>query len=267
MKIQLLPISTFLFGLVALLSSCRTHGPAFLANADPYMAKPVYRGENEAAFYLSGRINSGYEYYPNEENKSNELSGHVGFMGEYVYFAGGLFGYWGNYRVNPANAVNTKGGRQAFNGFGMRSELGARLPLRSNIDLLLGINGEMFKEGGEYTENSSEFFSSLLTLGLNTTYINAAPSAELRFAPTPIWDFGLRYSLDSYRTLTNVLETEQSSLLHRLTLHSTHDRFTVYGQAGFTADKQRVYSLGLAYGIPFGKKKTDNKAADPPSGR
>jgi len=264
MKIQLLSFSAFLLSLIVLLSSCRSHGPAFLANADPYMAKPVYRGENESAFYLSGRINSGYEYYPNEENKSSELSGHVGFMGEHIYFAGGLFGYWGNYRVNPANAVNSKGGRQGFNGFGARSELGARIPLRSKVDLLLGINGEMFKEGGQYTENSSEFFSSLFTFGLNTTYINAAPSAELRFAPTPVWDFGLRYSLDTYRTLVNVLESEQSSFLHRLTLHSTHDQFTVYGQAGFTTDKQKVFSLGLAYGFPFGKKKNAEKAAEMP---
>lgn len=264
MKIQLLPFSTFLVALIALLSSCRTHGPAFLANADPYMAKPVYRGETESAFYLSCRINSGYEYYANEENNSSEVSAHVGLMGEYIYFAGGFFGFWGNYKVNPVNATQTRGGRQAFNGFGGRGELGARIPLRAKADLLLGINGEIFKEGGKYTENSSDLFTSFLTLGTNTTYVNAAPAAELRFAPTPVWDFGFRYSLDSYRTLINVLETEQSSFLHRLTLHSTYDQFTVYGQAGFTADKQRVFSLGLAYGFPFGKKKAEGEAADMP---
>jgi len=256
MKIQ--HISLF-FSLLAVaifsLPSCRTHGPAFSANANPYMAKPVYRGENEGAFYLSGRINHGYEYYEGERNVGAELSGHVAYAAEYLYIVGGFFGYWGKYDVNGAVSPVTGGGKQSFNGGGVRAELGGRIPLESNFDVLLGISGEMFGEGGEYAENSSDALADIFTLGLTRVHLNIAPAIDLRLAPSAKWDIGLRYSLDSYISFTDLYETDQNdSYLHRLTLHATVDRVTAYGQMGFTPDNQRVFSLGLAYGIPFKKK-------------
>jgi len=257
MKIQ--HISLFFSILaIALLSllSCRTHGPAFSANADPYMAKPAYRGENEGAFYLSGRINQGYEYYEGEQNTGAELSGHVSFMAKHIYVCGGFFGYWGKYDVNAAVSPITGGGKQSFNGGGVRGELGGRIPLESNFDLLLGINGEMFREGGKYADNSSEALADFFTLGLSRTHLNIAPALDLRCAPPGKWDIGLRYTLDSYISVSDVFESEQdNSYLHRLTLHTTIDRVTAYGQIGFTPDEQRVFSLGMAYGIPFKKKE------------
>ncbi|MBC7775783.1 MAG: hypothetical protein H7246_10155 [Phycisphaerae bacterium] len=241
---------------IIVLPSCRTHGPAFSANADPYMAKPVYRGENEGAFYLSGRINQGYEYYEGEHNAGAELSGHVSYMSQYFYAAGGLFGYWGKYDVNGAVSPVTGGGKQPFNGGGVRGELGGRLPLESNFDVLLGINGEMFGEGGKYAENSSDALADVFTLGLTRIHLNIAPVIDLRLVPSSKWDIGLRYSLDSYISFIDLYESDQNdSYLHRLTLHATVDRVTAYGQIGFTPDDQRVFSLGLAYGIPFKKKE------------
>ena len=150
-----------------MLPACRTHGPAFSANADPYMAKPAYRGENEGAFYLSARINQGYEYYEGERNTGAELSGHVSYMSRHFYASGGLFGYWGKYDVNGAVSPVTGGGNQPFNGGGIRAELGGRIPLESNFDVLLGVNGEFFAEGGKYAENSSDALADVFTLGLS----------------------------------------------------------------------------------------------------
>ena len=257
MKIQHISLFFSLLAIVFLsLPSCRTHGPAFSANADPYMAKPAYRGENEGAFYLSGRINQGYEYYEGEKNRGAELSGHVAYMAQYFYASGGFFGYWGNYDVNAAVSPVTGGGNQSFNGGGVRGEMGGRIPLESNFDVLLGINGELFGEGGKYAENSSDAFADIFSLGLTRMHINIAPAFDLRFAPPCKWDIGMRYTLDSYLSFTDLYESDQDkSYLHRLTLHTTMDRVTAYGQIGFTPDEQRVFSFGLAYGIPFKKKE------------
>lgn len=255
MKIQSIFLFSSLLAVVFFLSNCRTHGPAFSANTDPYMAKPAYRGENEGAFYLSGRINQGYEYYEGERNTGAELSGHVSFMAKYFYAAGGFFGYWGKYDVNPVVSPVTGGGNQPFNGGGVRAELGGRIPLESNFDVLLGINGEMFREGGKFAENSSEAWADIITLGFTRVHINFAPALDLRFAPPGKWDLGLRYSYDQYVSLADLYESEiGNSYFHRLTLHTTFDQVTAYGQIGFTPDDQRVFSLGLAYGIPFKKK-------------
>ncbi|MEK7257268.1 MAG: hypothetical protein AAB316_21115, partial [Bacteroidota bacterium] len=98
-------------------------------------------------------------------------------------------------------------------------------------------------------------------LGLTRVHINIAPALDLRFAPPGKWDLGMRYSLDSYISFQDLYESEQSnSYLHRLTLHTTIDRMTAYGQIGFTPDQQRVFSLGLAYGIPFKKKGKEEKS-------
>ncbi|MFN0216030.1 MAG: hypothetical protein ACKVT2_17355 [Saprospiraceae bacterium] len=255
MKIQLIYLLVP-FLTTFLLTNCRTHGPAFSANTDAYMAKPAYRGESEDAFYFSGRLNQGYEYYENEKNTGAELSGHLSHMGKHIYASGGFFGFWGKYNVNTTFRSVTGGGNQAFNGGGIRGELGGRIPLENNFDLLLGVNGELFWEGGKYAENSSNVFADIFSLGTNKTHLNLAPAIDLRVAPPGKWDYGIRYTLDSY-----VSGSEQSnSYLHRLTLHSTFDRMTAYGQIGFTPDQQRVFSLGLAYGIPFKKKEKVEKS-------
>jgi hypothetical protein len=262
MKIQHIALYfSLLMVAFAILPSCRTHGPAFSANADPYMAKPAYRGENDAAFYLSARFNKGYEYYEEEQNTGGEVSGHVSFMSKHFYASGGFFGYWGKYDVNGAVSPVTGGGNQPFNGGGIRGEMGGRIPLEGNFDVLLGINGEFFREGGKYAENSSDALADFFTLGLNRSHINMAPAMDLRFAPPGKWDIGMRYTLDSYISFSDLFESEQdNSYLHRLTLHTTIDRVTAYGQLGFTPDNQRVFSLGLAIGIPFNKKGKEEKA-------
>lgn len=256
--------TTLLFAFLGLItfsfSNCRTHGPAFSANANPYMAKPAYRGENQGAFYLSGRINQGYEYYADEQNRSAEVSGHVSYMSKHFYVSGGLYGFWGKYDVNSSVSPVTGGGNQPFNGGGARLELGGRIPLENHMDLLLGINGGMFREGGKYVENSSDVLADIFTLGLNHTHINMAPALDLRFAPPGKWDLGMRYSLDSYISFSDLYESRQrNSYLHRLTLHTTFDHLTAYGQVGFTPDAQRVFSLGLSIGMPFKKKNEAEK--------
>ncbi len=259
MKIQ--PIS-LLFYLVALslflTSACRTHGPAFSANADPYMAKPVYRGENSGAFYLSGRLNKGYEYYADEKNHSNELSAHLSFMSQYFYISGGFSGYWGKYKVNGAINPVTGDSRLPFNGGGGRIEMGGRIPLENNFDVLLGFSGELFSEGGKFTEYSRDSFE-YFTLGLSRIHFNVAPAMDLRYAPPGKWDFGMRYSLDSYISFSDLVNNSRNSYLHRFTLHLTYNRVTAYGQIGLTPDNQQVLSLGMAYGIPFRKEKKEVK--------
>lgn len=256
MKTQPILLLFTLLATLFLFSNCRTHGPAFSANADPYLAKPAYRGENEGAFYLSGRFNKGYEYYADERNVGGEFSAHVSFMSQYFYASGGFFGYWGNYDVNAAVSPVTGGGRQPFNGGGVRGELGGRIPLAGDFDVLLGVNGEMFREGGKFAENSGDAFSDIFTLGLARTHFNMAPALDLRFAPAGKWDIGMRYTLDSYISFSDLYESnQQNSYLNRLTLHTTVDRVTAYGQIGFTPDQQRVFSVGLAYGIPFKKRE------------
>lgn len=243
-----------------LLVNCRTHGPAFLANADPYMAKPVYHGENQGAFYVSGRYNQGYAYYEGERNRSGEFSAHGALAMEHFYVCGGFSGYWGNYDVNAAVSPVNGGGNQRFSGGGIRAEIGGRIPLANRFDVLVGANGEFFWEGGPYAENSSEALADVLTLGLTRTHLNLAPALDLRFAPTRLWDIGLRYSLDAYRTVSDLYESGQPrSFLHRLTLHTTIDRFSIYGQAGFTPDGQKVYSLGAAVGFTFQKAEKSPK--------
>lgn len=244
---------------VVLFSACRTHGPAFSATTDPYMAKPAYRGEDEGAFYLSARLNRGYEYYVDENNQSTELAGHVSYMYEHFYFSGGFFGYWGKYKVNGAVSPVTGAGVQDFNGGGFRLEMGGRLPLEDNFDVLLGVHGEMFAEGGEFAKNSRDAFSDVITLGLSRLYINLAPAFDLRFAPAGKWDIGMRYSLDAYISFSDLINNDKRSYLHRLTLHTTIDRVTAYGQIGFTPDEQRVFSLGMTYGIPFKEPEKEPK--------
>lgn len=269
MKIQHISLYfSLLWVVLMVLPSCRTHGPAFSANADPYMAKPVYRGENEAAFYLSARFNKGYEYYEDEQNTGGDVSGHVSFMSKHFYVSGGFFGYWGNYDVNSAVNPISGGGKQPFNGLGVRGELGGRIPLANDFDVLLGINGEFFREGGKYAENSSDLLSDFFTFGLSRSHINLAPAMDLRFAPPGKWDIGMRYTLDSYISFADLYDSEQNnSYLHRLTLHSTVDRVTAFGQLGFTPDNQRVFSLGLAVGIPFDKQAKKEQPLDPDNGQ
>lgn len=253
--------SCLLFSFLFLLNSCRTHGPAFYANADSYMAKPAYRGENQGAFYLSGRLNQGYEYYEGEKNVGGEFSAHLSYMGELFYASGGFYGFWGKYKVDTAISLVKGNVHQRFQGGGFRAELGGRVPLRGDFDLLLGVNGEMFREGGEYAQNSSDALLDVFTLGISRIHINMAPAADLRYIPVGKWDMGLRYSLDSYISVGDLYTDEQrTSLLHRVTLHATLNQATAFGQIGFTDDNQRVYSLGLAFGIPFGKKeKVENQ--------
>lgn len=257
MKIRQISLFIALLGLLFSLSNCRTHGPAFSANANSYMAKPVYRGENEGAFYLSGRLNNGYEYYDHEDNNSGELSAHLSFMSRYFFLSGGFFSYWGKYKVNPAVNPVTGGGMQPFNGGGLRTEIGARIPLEKKFELLVGLNGEAFREGGKYAENSSNVFADIFTFGLNRVQVNVAPALDLRFTPAGKWSGGLRYSFDTYFTATDLYEDNSNSYLQRLTLHTSYDRFTLYGQLGFTPDQQRVGSIGLAYGIPFKKREKE----------
>ena len=90
-----------------------------------------------------------------------------------------------------------------------------------------------------------------------------APALDLRFAPPGKWDIGLRYTLDSYISFSDLYASEHhNSYLQRLTLHTAIDRVTLYGQIGFTPDDQEVYSLGMAFGIPFNKKEKVEKAQE-----
>ncbi len=67
----------------------------------------------------------------------------------------------------------------------------------------------------------------------------------------------MRYSLDSYISFTDLINSDKSICLHRLTLHTTIDRVTASGQIGFTPDEQRVFSLGMIYGLPFKKPEKE----------
>jgi hypothetical protein len=174
-------------------------------------------------------------------------------MSKHFYLSGGLFGYWGKYKVNPAVNPVTGGGWQSFNGGGFRSELGVRIPLEQKFDVLLGVNTEIFREGGKYAENSSELFTDIFTFGLSRVHANIAPAIDLRFTPQGKWSGGLRYSFDTYFTATDLYENNANSYLNRVTLHATYDRFTAFGQLGFTGDHQQVSSVGLTYAIPFRK--------------
>jgi hypothetical protein len=133
------------------------------------------------------------------------------------------------------------------------------LPVQDKIELLLGLNGEFFRESGEYADNALDALSTIFTFGLSRTHINLAPAVDLRFVPDQHWNLGLRYSLDPYFTASDITKQGTNGYLNRLTLHATVDQFTAFGQIGFTPDKQRLYSIGAAIGIPFGKKKQEAK--------
>jgi len=231
-----------------MLQSCgREYGLAFSGNTNGYMAKPGYHDQKSGAVYFSGRFNDGYTYYKGEKNRSFDLSSHVSLMREHFFFSGGLYGYWGTYHADTSG----QGFRFTpynFNGFGMKSEAGVRIPLQKKFDLLAGFGLEFFAENGEYQTLSLD---PTVLLGGSISGTGFGLSLDARYSPSPKNCFGLRYG---WENTTENLGESADLYIHRFTLHGTFDRVTLFGQIGFASGKQEVFSGGLAYAIPFGRQ-------------
>ncbi len=248
-----------LLGAVLLLQACASHGPAYLGNANTYMAKPTYEGKTAGAVYFSGSVNKGHVYYAGEKNTSFELASHVSFMWRHFYLSGGLFGYGGSYKTKVGSTPPTlPKSSYGFNGFGMRLELGGRVPLNEKTDLLLGVSESFFGQSGALEEAGSDAFENLFTdvFTLGTDGVTAGLNAEIRFSPAAKRSLGFRYSYES--VTGNISEPpvgyQHLSNIHRLSLHATIDRVTAFGQLGFTNTGQQMYNVGLSVAVPFWQK-------------
>lgn len=256
------------------LASCsRSYGPAYLGSNNAYLAKPAYKGHRTNTFCLGGRVNKGVVYYEGEKNNTYELSGHIALMRRHFYYSGGLFGYWGQYRMDadPGDAVELA--PYQVRGFGFRHEIGGRIPMDDKFDLLLGFGMQSFNESGEFSDLTADEADEIATrialfpfLGpdaLDKKIKNGGAGVDfnldVRYAP-PAKNYlvGLRYSpsLAQGKGLTNRMN------VHQLTLHGALGRFTAYGQVGFGQYRKNAYQVegslfhvGLAYSILFGRRK------------
>jgi len=251
-----------LLGAIIFGQGCASHGPAYLGNAGAYMAKPTYEGKTAGALYFSGSVNKGHVYYEGEKNSSFELASHVSFMWKHFYLSGGLFGYGGSYKTKAGSTPPTlPKSSYGFGGFGMRMELGGRIPLNEKTDLLMGFSQCFFGQSGTLEDaNRNEFediFSDVFTLGTDGT--TAGLNAEIRFSPAAKRSLGLRYSYEGVAgNVSNPpLGYQYLSDIHRLSLHATIDRVTAFGQLGFTNTSQQVYNIGLSVAIPFWQKNRE----------
>ena len=246
------------------LSSCASHGPAFLGNTGGYMVKPVFNEQKAGAFYFSGRYNEGYVYYEGEKNRSFDLSGYVSFMWKYFYLSGGFFGYGGKYHLDTDSTSRIALKPLGYDGFGGRFDIGGRVPLEENLDLLFGISQEFFGQRGKFEDETQseteEIFGDIFTFGIDG--ISWAYNIEARFRPSEKNSFGLRYTWDT------VVGDEEGEIpvgyqkldySHRLSLHATFDRVTAFGQIGFTNTGQQLYGVGLCYAFPFWRKNGSDK--------
>lgn len=234
------------FALVCL-SNC-AYEPAFAANANGYMAKPTYQGENAGAWYFSGRMNLGYEYLGEEKNRGGEVAAHYSCITKNFYLSGGLYGYWGYFNTKPSLVVFSKPeGKYTFLGVGLRGDLGGRIAIRKQFDMLLGMSGEVFREN-KYFRQKNEFGEGLYLQQRPGMTINIAPALDFRFMFNPNTMIGLRCSVDNY--FASTLNTDALFYLQRYTLHTTLKRMTLFGQLGCAAESQKVYSLGMSYAIP-----------------
>lgn len=252
------PLYPILFAII-FAQGCASHGPAYLGNAGAYMAKPTYEGKTAGALYFSGSVNKGHVYYEGEKNSSFELASHVSFMWKHFYLSGGLFGYGGSYKTKAGSTPPTlPKSSYGFNGFGMRLELGGRIPLNEKTDLLLGVSEAFFGQSGALEEASGETFEDLFTdvFTLGTDGVTGGLNAEIRFSPAAKRSLGFRYSYES--VTGNISDPPVGYLylsdIHRLSIHATIDRVTAFGQLGFTNTNQKVYNIGLSVAIPFWQK-------------
>lgn len=248
---------------IILAQGCASHGPAYLGNAGAYMAKPSYEGKTAGALYFSGSVNKGHVYYKGEKNSSFELASHVSFMWKHFYLSGGLFGYGGTYKTKAGSTPPTlPKSSYGFNGFGMRMELGGRVPLNEKTDLLLGVSEAFFGQSGALEDASGDAFENLFTdvFTLGTDGVTGGLHAEIRFSPAAKRSLGFRYSYES--VAGNIsdppLGYQYLSDIHRLGVQATIDRVTAFGQLGFTNTNQKVYNIGLSVAIPFWQKTKDS---------
>jgi len=251
MKVQsYLSLTAIGFGLLGL-SGCSRRGPAFPANANGYMAKPIYRGEDAGAWYFSGRMNRGYEYVGEEKNRGGDGAAHFSYTTKYWYISAGGYGYWGKYSTKPViigpSSVVQPGGKYNFYGAGVRGDLGGRIPIPKHCDLLVGISGEFFRENRSF-RRTNEFGEGTFIQEVAGATLNLAPALDFRFMFDSTSLIGLRYSFDTYYGVTQ--GDGVNFYLQRLTLHTTLNRITLFGQLGFARNNQKVYSLGMSYGIP-----------------
>ncbi|MBK8194610.1 MAG: hypothetical protein IPK76_15850 [Lewinellaceae bacterium] len=275
MKTIFLRLSAAMLLVALLMQSCAPkYGPAYLGSNNAYMAKPVYKGAKANAVSISGRTGRGVIYYDNEKNNSSEFAAHVSFMRKHFYYSGGFFGYWGKYQVDtiPGNEAS---GLVPFkyHGFGARHEIGTRIPVEENFEILLGLAFQTFNERGEFSSLTKDEAAEVITkvalfpfFGpdiLDSDYKGSGGSGfginmDFRYAPSQNRYFGLRYGWDRSKG-----EGFSPSLgMHQITLHGTINNFTAYGQIGFGSFQNSTFdigkpllSAGLTYAIPFGRKK------------
>lgn len=271
--ITCLPVC-FLLAALCLPGCGPKYGPAYLGSNNAYMAKPVYKGEKANAIGLSGRTGRGVIYYDNEKNNSYEFAAHISFMRKYFYYSGGLFGYWGKYQIDTIPGNETAGLIPfKYHGFGVRHEIGTRIPVEDNFEILLGLAFQTFNERGEFSSLTKDEATQVITkvalfpfFGpdiFDADYKGSGGSGfginmDFRYAPSQNRHFGLRYGWDRSRG-----EGFSPSLgMHQFTLHGTINNFTAYGQIGIGSYKNSPFdtgkpllSAGLAYAIPFGRKK------------
>lgn len=257
------PCLILFFVAAVLFSNCASHGPAYLGNTGAYLTKPNYNGQRAGGFSFGGRLNKGYVYYAEEQNKSFELSGNISLLWKNFYLAGGLFGYGGKYHIDRDTSIRVSLKPFGYEGFGQRFEIGARIPLEPKLDLLVGISEEMFSQRGDYEDETDgeveEIFGDAFTLGIDGFGIGY--NLDLRFTPSPNSNIGLLYTWDTVvgNADNPPLGYMNLDYTHRLTLHGTLNRLSAYAQVGFTNTGQDMYSVGLSYAFPFWQKQSQAK--------
>ncbi len=274
MKAHPFPLAAGLLMAAFLLAGCGPkYGPAFLGSNNAYMVKPAYHGARANAVSLNARTNSGAIYYEGEKNHTYEFSGHVSLMRRNFYYSGGLFGYFGRYQIDTTAGDAVHLTPYQVNGFGARHEVGARIPLDKDWDLLMGVGLQTFNESGKFADLTRDQAQEVVTKIFLFPFVGPDVLDEklksggagydvnfdIRYTPSAKdYTLGMRYSWSASqgKGFTDFIR------VHQLTLHGSYKRFSAYGQIGFAGYRENLYDLhgnlfhaGLSYSIPFGRKK------------
>lgn len=243
-----LPFFFGFFLLSFLFSACVVNGPAYApaygGNTGKYLAKPVYTDSTTTRLYLSGRYNQGYTFYAGEKNETFDMTFHIARMYKNIYWAGGGYLFNGHYTKNTE-------GRKSVNGRGLVVESGARVPLGSKFDMLIGINAEIYGESGTFINSIDNLHNHF---GLRT-----GPQLEFRLIANDKFNCGIRYHLDAYQVPrrirydvvlnSNLIQTRLRNL-DRVTLQASYKNVTLFNQWGFPRYGKPIVNLGLTYRLP-----------------
>lgn len=178
------------------------YGVANPGSASSYVAAPVFRDTTQNATYLSGQFfsNTGHGYYPDELIYFGDLSLHRSHTGKNYNLSYGLYGFFGNYKVEK---VDDYRGNYSFFGSGFTGSINYNEDFHKVAWRVIGLQSSVYYEYGDYArfrQNAEEadlinnlhpdpfrFYS-----GLTTEVIFKLDRMDLSFFVSPGLDFGFR---------------------------------------------------------------------------